>query len=88
VLGDEVVVGGHLSTACYVEESVPATFFLALRHADDPEAGLVANTNLGGDNCHRGAILGALLGANAGPAAWPARWVDGLVAPVEESLVA
>ena len=31
-----------------------------------PEVALLANANLGGDNCHRGAVLGILLGvANA-----------------------
>ena len=76
---DARVVGRRLSTACYVDQSVPAVFYLALKYAKDPEAGLIANTNLGGDNVHRGAVLGALLGAANGQAAWPSRWVDKLV---------
>jgi ADP-ribosylglycohydrolase len=75
---DERVVGRRLSTACYIDQSVPAVFYLALKYARDPEAGLVANTNLGGDNVHRGAVLGALLGAANGEGAWPKRWLDGL----------
>lgn len=75
---DEAVVGRRLSTACYVEDSVPSLLYLALKYHDRPEQGLVANTNLGGDNVHRGAVLGALLGAANGLEAFPARWVKGL----------
>ena len=63
---DETVVGGRLSTACYVEDSLPALLYLALKYPDKPEQALIVNTNLGGDNVHRGAILGALLGAANG----------------------
>jgi ADP-ribosyl-[dinitrogen reductase] hydrolase len=81
---DAVVVGRRVSTACYVEDAVPAIVHLALRYHAEPEAGLVANTNLGGDNVHRGAVLGALLGAECGPEAWPERWLAGLTRPVPE----
>lgn len=89
---DAEVVGGRLSNACYVDEAFPSAMYLALKYADDFEAGLVANTNLGGDNCHRGTVVGALLGAvsNANPI--PPRWLAGLEAhkrlePLIESLV-
>jgi len=75
---DDTVVGRRLSTACYVEDALPAIFYLALKYHDDPVQGLVANTNLGGDNAGRGAVLGALLGAANGMAAWPAAWISGL----------
>lgn len=75
---DDAVVGRRLSTACYVEDSVPSVLYLALKYHNRPEQGLVANTNLGGDNVHRGAVLGALLGAENGLEAFPARWVKGL----------
>ncbi len=75
---DFEVVGRMLSPACYVEDAVPAVFFLARKYADRCEEGLVANTMIGGDNCYRGAVLGALLGAAAGVEAWPERWRDGL----------
>ena len=75
---DERVVGQRLSTACYVEDSVPSVLYLALKYHDEPEKGLIVNTNLGGDNVHRGAVLGALLGAANGLEAFPARWVKGL----------
>jgi len=75
---DEKVVGQRLSTACYVEDSVPSVLYLALKYHDRSEQGLVANTNLGGDNVHRGAVLGSLLGAANGLEAFPSRWVKGL----------
>lgn len=72
------VIGGLLSPACYIEHSFPAVLYLAARYANDFEAALVANTNAGGDNCHRGAVLGALLGAALGYPAIPERWIRGL----------
>jgi ADP-ribosyl-[dinitrogen reductase] hydrolase len=78
---DETVVGRRLSTACYVEDSVPAVLYLALKYHDKPEQGLIANTNLGGDNVHRGAVLGALLGAANGMESFPPRWIKGLREP-------
>ncbi len=52
------VIGSQLSPACYIEHSFPAVLYLAARYPDDFEAALVANTNVGGDNCHCGAVLG------------------------------
>lgn len=63
---DHRVIGGLLSPACYIDQSFPAVLYLAARYPDDFEAALIANTNVGGDNCHRGAILGAILGAALG----------------------
>ncbi|MBS0656875.1 MAG: ADP-ribosylglycohydrolase family protein [Verrucomicrobia bacterium] len=76
---DEVVIGQRVSSACYIEDAFPASLYLAWKYAADFEAGLIANTNLGGDNCHRGAVLGALLGAAAGASRIPERWRSGLV---------
>lgn len=73
---DAKVIGGHVSSACYLEDAVPAVLHLARKYHDDPEAALIANTNVGGDNVHRGALLGALLGAEHGPDAWPERWTQ------------
>jgi ADP-ribosyl-[dinitrogen reductase] hydrolase len=78
---DQKVVGMHLSTACYVEDSVPSVLYLALKYHDEPEQGLISNTNLGGDNVYRGAVLGSLLGAANGLEAFPTRWVKGLRHP-------
>jgi len=69
---DEEVVGAVLSPACYLADSFPASLYLAWKYADDLEAALVANTNLGGDNCHRGIVVGALVGAGGAPV--PERW--------------
>lgn len=74
------VVGGLYSPACYIEDSFPSVLYLAARYANDFEAALIANTNAGGDNCHRGSVLGALLGAWLGFDAIPLRWRQGLVA--------
>lgn len=77
-LPDEKVVGDRLSTACYLEDSLPAVLYLAWKYAGDFERALVVNTRLGGDNCHRGGVLGALLGAAVGEAGIPPAWRDGL----------
>jgi ADP-ribosylglycohydrolase len=67
-----------------VEDALPATAYLALKYHDDLVRGLVANTNLGGDNAARGAVLGALLGAANGPGVFPESWVKGLRHPPPE----
>ena len=72
------VIGSQLSPACYIEHSFPAVLYLAARYSDDFEAALVANTNVGGDNCHCGTVLGAIMGASLGYGAIPARWIQGL----------
>jgi len=77
---DLSVIGGLLSPACYIDQSLPAVLYLAARYPDDIEAALIANANTGGDNCHRGAILGAILGAALGFQAIPERWVQELSA--------
>lgn len=74
---DEEVVGAVLSPACYLEDSFPASLFLAWKYADDLQTALVANTNLGGDNCHRGIVVGALVGA--GGVTIPERWARALL---------
>jgi ADP-ribosylglycohydrolase len=81
---DEQVIGPRFSTACYVEDSVPAVVYLALKYNDDPEQALIRNTNLGGDNAGRGAVLGALMGAAHGIDGFPKRWVEGLLEPLPE----
>jgi ADP-ribosyl-[dinitrogen reductase] hydrolase len=78
---DENIIGPHLSPACYLADSVPATIYLAAKYHDAPREGLIANTMLGGDNVHRGAILGALIGAANGEEAWPIEWREGLLVP-------
>ncbi|NJM12583.1 MAG: ADP-ribosylglycohydrolase family protein [Synechococcaceae cyanobacterium SM1_2_3] len=77
---DRDVIGRLLSPACYIDQSFPSVLYLAARYANDFEAALIANTNVGGDNCHRGAVLGAILGAALGFQAIPERWIHGLQA--------
>lgn len=78
---DEIVIERRFSTACYVEYSVPAVVYLCLKYHDNPERALVANTNLGGDNAGRGAVMGALLGAAYGLEGFPDRWINNLKDP-------
>ncbi|XP_033637482.1 uncharacterized protein LOC117298367 isoform X1 [Asterias rubens] len=56
----------HFGLACYIKGAVTSLFFLAHEFHDNFEAGVLTNTNCGGENCHRGGALGALLGAEAG----------------------
>jgi ADP-ribosylglycohydrolase len=84
---DENVIGGTWSPACYLDESMPATFYLAWKYSDAPRKALIANVMVGGDNCHRGAVLGALFGLAAGEKALPEEWRTGLIGhvPVPEA---
>jgi ADP-ribosylglycohydrolase len=63
---DEQVVGGRFSPACYIAEAMPAALYLAWKYHEDFAAGIIANATVGGDNCHRGAVVGSLLGAAQG----------------------
>ena len=73
---DETVIGRRLSPACYIPDAFPAALYLAWKYADNFAAGICANAQVGGDSCHRGAVVGALLGEANGV---PAVWRDGLV---------
>lgn len=65
---DHDVVGRRFSSACYISESWPSLLYLVYKYLDQPEQALIANTNLGGDNVHRGAIMGVILGLVSGQA--------------------
>ncbi|XP_033970086.1 uncharacterized protein LOC117469713 isoform X1 [Trematomus bernacchii] len=56
----------QLGLACYTKGALSSLFYLALEFHDDAAAGILTNTNCGGENCNRGAALGALLGAGGG----------------------
>jgi len=60
--GDAVVVGRQYSTACYITDSWPSVCYLAAKYHEDPGNALLVNTNLGGENAHRGAVLGTIVG--------------------------
>ena len=59
---DNEVIGGLFSKACYIDDSWPSLLYLAYKYLDTPKQALLANTNLGGENCHRGSVLGVLVG--------------------------
>jgi ADP-ribosyl-[dinitrogen reductase] hydrolase len=73
---DDVVIGRRLSPACYIQDAFPAALYLAWKYADNFDAGICANAQVGGDSCHRGAVVGALLGEANGVSE---RWRDGLL---------
>lgn len=60
---DEQVIGARFSPACYIKDAMPASLYLAWKYSDDFTGGIVANAMVGGDNCHRGAVVGSILGA-------------------------
>jgi ADP-ribosyl-[dinitrogen reductase] hydrolase len=60
---DEQVVGARFSPACYIDDAMKASVYLAWKYHDDFAAGITANAMVGGDNCHRGAVVGSLLAA-------------------------
>lgn len=80
-LPDFQVVGRLYSPACYISDAWPVVLYLAYKYREDPWLALRVNTNLGGDNVHRGMVLGSMLGLlNDGVAT---RWFDQLVAHKE-----
>jgi len=66
---DEDFVGKLYSHACYIDGAWPGVLYLLYKYPHNSVKALLKNTNLGGDNVHRGAVLGCLLGlADAEPA--------------------
>jgi ADP-ribosyl-[dinitrogen reductase] hydrolase len=63
--------------AATTHNSFPSVLYLAMAHADSFEDAVLSNTNLGGENCHRGSALGAIMGAAVGESGIPARFIDG-----------
>lgn len=74
---DNQVVGQVFSRACYISDSWPIVLYLACKYQDDPWQALRVNTNLGGDNVHRGIVLGTLLGLQSDTVA--TSWFEQLV---------
>lgn len=72
---DDEIIGSVLSPACYIDEAFPAALYLAWKYHDQFDGGIIANAMLGGDNCHRGAVVGSLLAAANGI---DDRWTSGL----------
>jgi hypothetical protein len=61
-LADNEVIGTIFSKACSIEDSWPSLLYLAYKYNSQPKVALLANTNVGGENCHRGSVLGVILG--------------------------
>jgi ADP-ribosylglycohydrolase len=74
---DDEIIGSVLSPACYIDQAFPAALYLAWKYHDQFDTGIIANAMVGGDNCHRGAVVGSLLAAANGI---DDRWVAGLQA--------
>lgn len=55
-----------MGPACYIGDSLPLALYLVYKYAEDSGAALLANANLGGECCYRGALVGALVGAHNG----------------------
>jgi len=53
-------------------------FYVAIKYFGDFENALIANVNLGGDNCNRSIIIGLLLGAVHKSSGIPKHWKTGL----------
>ena len=63
---DDHVVGSRFSPACYIADAMPASLYLVWKYHSDFTAGIIANAMVGGDSCHRGAVVGSILGAACG----------------------
>eukprot|EP00743_Colponemidia_sp_Colp-15_P006961 GILK01007512.1.p1 GENE.GILK01007512.1~~GILK01007512.1.p1 ORF type:complete len:346 (+),score=36.72 GILK01007512.1:29-1066(+) len=77
---DTEVCGEVFMPNCYIVDSFPLCLYFAYRYADSFEDAILANTNVGGDNVYRGAILGVIMGLGLGEDAIPSRFIEGLVA--------
>lgn len=75
---DVAAIHSVFGSACYIDSSLPASLYLSYKYADSFEGAVLSNTNVGGENCHRGSALGAIMGAALGEKAIPQRLKDGL----------
>ena len=80
-VADNHVVGRTYSLACYITDSWPSVCFLAAKYHDDVQRALLTNTNLGGENAHRGSVLGTLVGLASGN--YPHNWYTELTIHAE-----
>lgn len=73
---DNEVIGTLYAKSCGIENSWPSLLYLAYKYSPDSKAALLANTNVGGENCHRGSVLGVIMGL--GSADGLEDWFSGL----------
>ena len=77
--GSDAAVLDIFSTAANLENSLPLSFYIALKYKHSFEEALCANAQLGGESSGRGSIIGMLMGAQHGTAKIPARWAEKLI---------
>ena len=80
-LDDTRVADTHIGMGCSADQALPLVLYLFLKYAREPETAMIANTNLGGNNAARGAVLGALLGSSNGLERWSTDWRSKLKYP-------
>ncbi len=69
----------YIGPSCAKHATPPPGHLLpCLCTADSFEKAVLANTNVGGENCHRGAALGAVMGAARGESGIPGHLLSGL----------
>jgi len=59
---DTDVMGEKFPISCDLANSWPSVLYLAAKYQTAPIEALLANTNISGENCHRGFILGSIVG--------------------------
>lgn len=59
---DTDVMGEKFPISCDLANSWPSALYLAAKYQASPIDALLANTNISGENCHRGFILGSIVG--------------------------
>jgi ADP-ribosylglycohydrolase len=72
--------GEVIGSFCDLKASWPAVAYLSAKYAGRAQEGILANVNVGGENCHRGFVVGAILGltGDEGAAAAVAAFGPGL----------
>lgn len=65
-ISDEKIASYELRCASISAHALPMSLFLSMKYAPAVESALLANANLGGATCYRGAVVGALMGAALG----------------------
>ena len=76
---DVDILKSRYGLACYIDQAFPAALYLAWKYREHFEEGVLANANLGGDNCHRGAVVGSILGLINSEVVSKSRWRTGLL---------
>ncbi len=73
-----IMLGFERGVTGFVNDTLPAVVYCALRWPDDPRAAIEAAIRLGGDTDTVAALVGALAGARLGASALPPEWIAGI----------